>query len=124
KTGPVLMIVTLSSPDDRRDPIYLSNYATIHIKHELARVAGVGDVATIGLRDYSMRVWLDPEKLAARKLTAADVLKALKQQNVQVGAGRIGKPPVTDGKGFQYSLNTLSSTVEWGNIILQYIAKH
>ncbi len=89
------------------DQLYLSNYATIYVKDELARVKGVGDVTFLGPRDYSMRVWLDPEKLAARQMTAGDVLNAIKEQNVQVAAGRLGQPPTPAGQNFQLTLNTL-----------------
>ena len=93
------MIVNLFSPDGRRDNLYLSNYATIQLRDELSRLPGVGDITYLGQRDYSMRVWLDPEKMAARNLTAADVVRAIEQQNVQVAAGQIGQPPVADGPG-------------------------
>src|SRR5262245_55373663 len=89
------------------DQLYLSNYATIYIKDELARVTGVGDVTFLGPRDYSMRVWLDPQKLAARNMTAGDVLKGIREQNVQVAAGRLGQPPTPAGQNFQLTLNTL-----------------
>jgi multidrug efflux pump len=89
------------------DQLYLSNYATIYIKDELARVTGVGDVTFLGPRDYSMRVWLDPQKLAARNMTAGDVIRGIKEQNVQVAAGRLGQPPTPTGQNFQLTLNTL-----------------
>jgi multidrug efflux pump len=89
------------------DQLYLSNYATIYIKDELARIKGVGDVSFLGPRDYSMRVWLDPEKLAARQMTASDVINSIKAQNIQVAAGRLGQPPTPAGQNFQLTLNTL-----------------
>jgi multidrug efflux pump len=89
------------------DKLYLSNYATIQIKDELARLKGVGDVAFLGPRDYSMRIWLDPQKLAARQLTAGDVLHSIREQNVQVAAGRLGQPPTPSGQNFQVTLNAL-----------------
>src|SRR5439155_192041 len=89
------------------DQLYLSNYATIYVKDDLARVTGVGDVSFLGPRDYSMRVWLDPKKLAARSMTAGDVLKGIREQNVQVAAGRLGQPPTPAGQNFQLTLNTL-----------------
>jgi multidrug efflux pump len=89
------------------DQLYLSNYATIYIKDELARVAGVGDVTFLGPRDYSMRIWLDPQKLAARNMTPNDVIRAIKEQNIQVAAGRLGQPPTPTGQNFQLTLNTL-----------------
>jgi multidrug efflux pump len=89
------------------DQLDLSNYATLNIKDELARIRGVGDVTFLGPRDYSMRVWLDPQKLAARNMTAGDVIRALREQNVQVAAGRLGQPPTPTGQNFQLTLNTL-----------------
>jgi multidrug efflux pump len=87
--------------------LYLSNYATIYVKDELARITGVGDVSFLGPRDYSMRIWLDPQKLSARNMTAGDVIRAIKEQNVQVAAGRLGQPPAPSGQDFQLTLNTL-----------------
>jgi multidrug efflux pump len=89
------------------DQLYLSNYATIYVKDELARVTGVGDVSFLGPRDYSMRIWLDPQKLSARNMTAGDVIRAIREQNVQVAAGRLGQPPTPTGQNFQLTLNTL-----------------
>ncbi|HYT92229.1 MAG TPA: efflux RND transporter permease subunit, partial [Gemmataceae bacterium] len=106
-TSGVLLIVNLFSPDARYDQLYLSNYATIQIKDELARVSGVGEVTLIGPSDCSMRLWLDPDRLAARNLSASDVVRALREQNVQVGGQKLGQPPVPKGEGFQYTLNTL-----------------
>ena len=107
KSPNVLMIVNLYSPDESRDNLYLSNYATIQLKDELARLLGVGDISYLGQRDYSMRVWLDPGKMAFRKLTAGDILQTIDQQNVQVAAGQIGQPPVPTGQMFQYTMSTL-----------------
>src|SRR5262249_9408385 len=86
------------------DQLYLSNYATIYVKDELARIKGVGDVSFLGPRDYSMRVWVDPKKLAARDMTASDVLKAIKEQNVQVAAGRLGQPPLPANENVPFQL--------------------
>jgi multidrug efflux pump len=104
----ILMIVSLFSPDGSRDNLYLSNYATIQIKDELARVEGVGDIFLFGQQDYSMRVWVDPEKLASRGMTADDVTNALREQNVQVAAGEIGQPPAGPRQTFELPLTTLS----------------
>src|SRR5256886_2885987 len=93
KSPNVLMIVNLYSPDNTKDNLYLSNYATIQLKDELARLQGVGDITYLGQRDYSMRVWLDPGKMEYRKLAANDVVRAIEQQNVQVAAGQVGQPP-------------------------------
>ena len=122
KSPAILLCVNLISPDKSRDSLYLSNYATIQVKDALARLSGVGDVSTLGARDYSMRVWLDPERLASLNMTASDVVKALKEQNVQVAAGRIGQPPVPQGIDFQYPLNTLGRLLEpeeFGAIIVK-----
>ena len=96
KSPSILLCVNLVSPDKSRDQLFLSNYATIQVKDVLARLDGVGDVAFLGARDYAMRIWLDPEQLAARGMTAGDVTKALQEQNVQVAAGRLGAPPCTE----------------------------
>src|SRR6185295_7443043 len=91
----------------RYDQTYLSNFATIQVKDALARLTGVGDVQFLGPRDYSMRVWLDPEKLASRNMTASDATAAIRKQNRQVAAGRLGQPPTPAPQNFQYPLNTL-----------------
>ncbi len=103
----LMMVVHLSSPDGSRDQLYISNYATLHVKDVLARIDGVGDVTIFGARDYSMRIWLDPEKLAIRNLTAGDVVTALRGQNVQVAAGAINQPPVPKPGAFQLNVETL-----------------
>ena len=122
KSPMILLAVNLISPDNRYDQLYLSNYATIQVKDSLARLPGIGDVSFLGARDYSMRVWLDPEKLASRNMTAADVLGALREQNVQVAAGRIGQPPAPIGVNFQYPVNArgrLLEPEEFGEIIVK-----
>src|SRR5947209_15997914 len=101
------MIVNLFSPSGTRDNLYLSNYATIQLRDELARLPGVGDITYMGQRDYSMRIWLDPGKMSFRNLTATDVSTAIAQQNIQVAAGQIGQPPVPSGQVFQYTMSTL-----------------
>ena len=118
KSPSILLVVNLFSDLDKTtgqplyDQLYLSNYATVYIKDELLRISGVGDVGFLGQQDYSMRVWLDPERLASRNLTANDVIGALKEQNVQVAAGRLGQPPVPTGVDFQYILSTLGRLIE------------
>jgi hydrophobe/amphiphile efflux-1 (HAE1) family protein len=107
-----LMIVNLVSPDNRYDDIFLSNYATIYIRDELGRLPGVADVTYFGQRDYSLRAWLDPDKLAALGLSALDVVTAIAQQNVQVAAGQIGQEPVPKGQQFQLTINTLGRLVD------------
>src|SRR4051794_22577252 len=116
----VLLGISLYSDDNPEtgrpyyDALYLSNYATIQLKDAVARVEGVGDVIILGQQDYSMRVWLDPDKLQSRNLTAGDVIRVLREQNVQVAAGQIGQPPVPKGQDFQYTLSTLGRLVEAG----------
>src|SRR6516164_1331298 len=102
-----LMIVNLISPDGRYDATFLSNYATIYVKDELGRLDGVAGITYLGQRDYSLRAWLDPQKLAALKLSAIDAVAAIAQQNVQVAAGQIGQPPAQRAQQFQLTINTL-----------------
>ncbi|HEX2446989.1 MAG TPA: multidrug efflux RND transporter permease subunit [Methyloceanibacter sp.] len=118
----LMMVIHLSSPDNSRDLLYISNYATLHVKDVLARIDGVGNVTIFGARDYSMRIWLDPEKLAARDLTAGDVVNALRGQNVQVAAGVINQPPVPQPGAFQLNVETqgrLADPAAFGNIIVK-----
>jgi hydrophobic/amphiphilic exporter-1 (mainly G- bacteria), HAE1 family len=107
RTASFLLIVGLSSPDGRYDMLYLSNYGTLRIVDELARIDGVGDVFVFGSGRYSMRIWLEPDKLKVRGLTTAEVIAAIKEQNVQVAAGQIGQAPTPEGQNFQYTINTL-----------------
>ena len=122
KSSPNLtMVVHLKSPDGRYDDLYLRNYATLNIKDRLARIHGMGEVQLFGSGDYAMRVWLDPQKVAARGLVAGDVVDAIREQNVQVAAGVIGQGPSKDAD-FQLTVNTqgrLSSTEEFGNIVVK-----
>ncbi|HEY4750343.1 MAG TPA: multidrug efflux RND transporter permease subunit [Steroidobacteraceae bacterium] len=99
------LVVNLTSPTGRYDSLYLRNYAVLNVKDVLARLPGMGDVQVFGGGDYSMRVWLDPQKLAARNLTAGDVVDAIREQNVQVAAGQLGAPP-SNSTEFQIALNT------------------
>ncbi|HEX5445325.1 MAG TPA: efflux RND transporter permease subunit, partial [Pirellulales bacterium] len=111
KSPSVMMIVNLFSPDESRSNLYLSNYATIQLKDELSRLAGVGDITYIGQRDYSMRIWLDPEKMAYRGITTADVQRTIEQQNTQVAAGQIGQPPIASGQAFQFTMSTMGRLI-------------
>ncbi len=114
----VLLGISLYSDDNPEtgrpyyDSLYLSNFATIQFKDAVARVEGVGDVAILGQQDFSMRVWLDPDKLQSRDLTVGDVIRVLREQNVQVAAGQIGQPPVPRGQDIQYTMSTLGRLVE------------
>ncbi|HTU21915.1 MAG TPA: efflux RND transporter permease subunit [Gemmataceae bacterium] len=121
KSPSVLMIVNLWSPDGSRDNLYLSNYATIQLKDELSRLPGVGDIAYLGKRDYSMRVWLDPTKMASRNLSAGQITRAIEEQNTQVAAGQIGQPPVLSGQVFQYTMSTMGRLMnpeQFANIVV------
>src|SRR5476651_199686 len=122
KTSPNLtMVVHLQSPSGRYDDLYLRNYAVLNVKDQLARINGMGEVQLFGSGDYAMRVWLDPQKVAARGLTATDVVDAIREQNVQVAAGVIGQGPTKDAD-FQLTVNTqgrLKSVEEFGNIIVK-----
>jgi HAE1 family hydrophobic/amphiphilic exporter-1 len=118
----ILQIVTLTSPDSRYDSLYLANYATINLKDEIARLPGVGNVVVFGAGQYSMRVWLDPNKMQARGLVPQDVVQALQQQSEQVTAGQIGAPPAPQGQSFQYTLNVagkLADAAEFAEVIVK-----
>jgi len=118
----IILFVTLSSPDRRYDSLYLSNYATLRIRDELSRIYGVGDVLVFGAGQYSMRVWLDPEQMQARSLTAQDVVAAIREQNVQVAAGQLGQPPAPSTQDFQLTINTLgrlSDAAQFEDIIVK-----
>lgn len=106
-TPNILLAVHLFSPDRSRGTLYLSNYATLHVKDALARLPGVGDVQLFGARDYAMRIWLDPDKVAAHDLDASEVLAALRAQNVQVSAGILNQPPVRGSEAYQINVQTL-----------------
>ena len=118
KSPSILLVVNIFSDNDPQtgkpifDQLFLSNYATIQLRDELLRLEGVGDVSSLGQQDYSMRVWLDPEKMSSRGITSGDILKALREQNVQVAAGRVGQPPTPKDVEFQYTLTTLGRLIE------------
>jgi multidrug efflux pump len=124
KSPSILLCVNLISPDKRYNQLYLSNFATLNIKDDLARIKGVGDVTFLGPRDYSMRIWLNPDKLASLQMTTTDVIRAIQEQNVQVAAGRIGQSPVPAGANvpFDLPINTqgrLVSEDQFENIIVK-----
>jgi multidrug efflux pump len=123
KASPALIeVVHLTSTDDRYDQAYLASYAQLHVKDALARVYGVGDVQTFGQGPYSMRIWLDPEKLAARGMTPGDVVAALREQNVQVAAGQVGAPPAPGQADFQISVSAqgrLETEQQFGDVIVR-----
>jgi hydrophobic/amphiphilic exporter-1 (mainly G- bacteria), HAE1 family len=118
----MLQVVNLTSPDGRFDSLYLSNYATINLRDEIARLSGVGNVSVFGVGQYSMRVWLNPRTLQTFGLSASDVVTAISQQNNQVAAGQIGMPPTPSTQNFQYTINVLGrleDVEEFENIIVK-----
>lgn len=123
KSSPDLtMVVHLLSPNDRYDMTYLRNYAVLNVKDRLARINGVGQVQLFGSGDYSMRVWLDPQKVAERGLSAGDVVRAIREQNIQAAAGVVGASPGLPGVDMQLSINAqgrLQSEEEFGDIIVK-----
>ena len=117
-----VMVVHLLSPDNSRDALYLRNYGQLNIRDELLRIQGIGAVLSFGAGDYAMRIWLDPNKLATRGLTAADVVNALREQNAQVAAGVVGAPPAPNHTEFQLAINTqgrLSTEEEFADVIVR-----
>lgn len=123
KSSPDLtMVVHLKSPNDRYDMLYLRNYARLNVKDQLAKIQGVGDVGLFGSGDYAMRIWLNPEKIAERKLSALEVVNAIRRQNVQVSAGIIGGPPYEKGVELQLPINAqgrLTDPDQFGDIIVK-----
>jgi hydrophobe/amphiphile efflux-1 (HAE1) family protein len=121
-TPDILLAVHLMSPNRSRSELYLSNYATLHVKDMLARLPGVGDVQLFGGRDYAMRIWLDPDKIAARNLDASEVLAAIQAQNVQVSAGILNQPPIATHEAFQLNVQTLgrlSTPEQFADILIK-----
>lgn len=118
----ITLVVNLISPDGSLDKLYIDNYAYLQVKDALSRLPGVGNVTIFGARDYSMRVWLDPEKVSSMGLTASDVVAAIREQNVQVAAGIIGQQPMPQGVPFQYTVNAqgrLLTEEEFGDIVVK-----
>ncbi|WP_010629905.1 efflux RND transporter permease subunit [Halomonas sp. KM-1] len=116
------MVPQLISPDGRYDSTYLRNYAALHVRDELARLEGVGQAMLFGAGDYAMRVWIDPDRAAARGLTAGDIIAAIREQNVQVSAGQLGAPPTPQSSDFLVSINAqgrLTTEEEFGNIVVR-----
>src|SRR5678815_1921415 len=121
-TPDFIMVVHLVSPDERYDNLYLANYAHLRVKDELARISGVGSAQVFGAGEFSMRVWLDPDRLASRQLTTTDVVRAIREQNVQVAAGVLGAPPAPVDTQFQLSVNAhgrLTTEDEFGDIVVR-----
>jgi hydrophobe/amphiphile efflux-1 (HAE1) family protein len=121
-TPSILLAVHLYSPDKSRDMLYLSNYATLHVRDALARLEGVGDVQFLGGREYAMRIWLDPDKVAANNLDASAVLTALRAQNLQVSAGILNQPPTAGSEAYQINveaLGRLSTPEQFADIVVK-----
>ena len=121
-TPDFIMVVHLVSPDGRYDQLYLSNFANLRVKDELTRIPGVGSAQVFGAGEYSMRVWLDPDRLASRRLTTSDVIRAIREQNVQVAAGVLGAQPAPSDTTFQLSVNTrgrLTTEDEFADIVVR-----
>ena len=122
KSTAILMFVTLTSPDRSRDSLFLANYGTISLRDELSRVSGVGNVNVFGAGQYSMRIWLDPNKLYGFDLTPQDVIGALRSQSQEVAAGQIGIPPVPKGQDFQYTIDItgrLNQVEQYENVVVK-----
>jgi HAE1 family hydrophobic/amphiphilic exporter-1 len=125
KSTAIILVVALTTKADSKTPydsLFLSNYATLHVRDVLSRIKGVGDINIFGSSNYGMRVWLDPEKLKARSLTTLDVLNAIEEQNIQVAAGQVGAPPTPNNQSFQYTVTTkgrLKDPAEFGEIIVK-----
>lgn len=122
RSSSILQVVTMFSPDGRYDPIYVSNYALLNVIDELKRTEGVGDATLFGAKDYSMRVWLRPDKLAQYKMTPSDVATAIREQNSQFAAGAFGQQPMENEQAFTYTVTTqgrLVTPAEFENIILR-----
>jgi multidrug efflux pump subunit AcrB len=110
------------SPDGSRDIAYLANYVTLQVRDRISRIKGVADANSLGGQDFTMRIWLDPEKMAARNLTAGDLTRALREQNLQIAGGSLGQPPTPSGVDFQYTLvaqGRLLTTEEFGNVVVK-----
>ncbi|HEY4262963.1 MAG TPA: efflux RND transporter permease subunit, partial [Schlesneria sp.] len=118
----ILLTVSLNSPDGRYDQLYLSNYAVLRLKDELSRLPGISEVLVFGQRDYSMRIWVDPEKLAVRGIAVQDVINALREQNLQIATGQIGQPPAETGQMLQLPLSLkgrLTEVEDFENVIVR-----
>jgi hydrophobic/amphiphilic exporter-1 (mainly G- bacteria), HAE1 family len=123
KSSPdLMMVVHLVSPDETYDQLYISNYALLQIRDVLARIDGVGSITVFGAREYSMRIWLDPDRLTSLSLTAGDVVRALRAQNVQVAGGALGQPPMPINNAFQLTVNTQGRFIDpeqFSNVIVK-----
>ncbi|MBC22722.1 MAG: hydrophobe/amphiphile efflux-1 family RND transporter [Phycisphaerae bacterium] len=122
KSSETTLFISLYSPDESQDALFLNNYATLQLLDQIKRVDGVGDVSIFGVGEYGMRIWLDPDQLRSKDLTTDEVIGAVQQQNVQVAAGQVGQPPIPPGQAFQYSVTTkgrLLSPEEFEGIVIK-----
>ena len=119
----ITLAIAFYSPDSSHDTLFISNYVTLQLKDQIARLPGVGDITVFGVRDYSMRLWLDPDKLAVRNMTVGDIVAAIKEQNIQVAAGVVGGPPVpAKSSSFQYTMSAegrLTEPSQFANIVVK-----
>ena len=121
KSNSILQVVMMKSDTDRYDTLYVSNYALLNVLDEIKRIKGVGSASLFASQDYSMRIWLSPDKLADHNLTSQDVINAIQNQNSQFAAGQFGQEPMDEKQPYTYSVNTkgrLINAEEFGNIIL------
>ncbi len=123
KSSPnLMMVIHLLSPDESQDELYISNYALLQVRDELARIDGIGELIVFGAREYSMRIWLNPKRMAAFKLAATDVVSALRAQNVQVAGGKLGQTPMPLDSAFEYTITTQGRFIDeeqFGNVIVK-----
>jgi HAE1 family hydrophobic/amphiphilic exporter-1 len=122
KSTSILQIVSLNSPDSTFDSLYMANYATINLVNELSRLPGVGNTQVLGVGEYAMRVWLDPQKLYTYGLTPSEVSKTIQEQSQPVTSGQVGAPPAPKGQDFQFTVDIqgrLSTPEEFGNIVVK-----
>src|SRR5262249_21213240 len=122
RTPDILLMVNFTSPNGRYNDLYLSNFALVHVRDELPRTEGVSDVNVMGQRDYSIRVWLDPQKIAARNMTVGDVANAIRTQNIEAPLGQLGQAPMRSTQGFQLPIDTLGrlhDADQFGDIVLK-----
>ncbi len=122
KSTNIILLISLTSPDGRYDDLFLTNFATLRLRDALSRIPGVGDLMFVPASDYSMRIWLDPQRLKSMGLTTSEVIAAVREQNVQVAAGQIGQPPAPSGQSFQYTVNVLGRLADvdqFENIIVK-----
>src|SRR5262249_36042250 len=122
RTPDILLMVNFSSPNGRYNDVYLSNFVLVNVRDELLRTEGVSDVNVMGQRDYSIRVWLDPQKIAGRNMTVGDVADAIRKQNVEAALGQLGQAPMRSTQGFQFPIDTLGrlqDPEQFGDVVVK-----